>query len=102
MAVMSVISVATLATEPPGATNIWSLMEGWGNAWVWENLTIRGEASWLAEAIKDSSLVAATDGSYMKDTYPDVTAAAFIFECSRGRGSLWGSFKEKVARCLQL
>jgi hypothetical protein len=49
---------------------------------------------WLADAIADNSLVAVTNGSYMKEIYPHINSAAFIFECSKGRGHLWGSFVE--------
>jgi hypothetical protein len=59
---------------------------------MWDNLAIKGDISWLAESIADNSLVAVTDGSYMKDTYPQLNLAAFVFECTRGRGHLWGSF----------
>jgi hypothetical protein len=30
----------------------------------------------------------------MKDTYPHLNLAAFIFKCANGRGQLWGSFVE--------
>ncbi len=79
-------------SAPP--TDFWSVVEGWGNTWMWENLTIKGDVSWLAEAIADNSLVVVTDGSYMKDMYPHLNSAAFIFECIKGRGHLWGSFIE--------
>jgi hypothetical protein len=72
----------------------WSVVKGWGNTWIWDNLTIKGDVSWLAESIADNFLVAVTDGSYMKDTYPQLNLAAFIFECTKGRGCLWGSFVE--------
>jgi hypothetical protein len=38
--------------------------------------------------------VAVTDGSYMKEMYPNLNSAAFIFERSKGRGRLVGSFTE--------
>ncbi len=59
-----------------------------------ENLFIQGEVTWLAVAIADNSLVAVTDGSYMKEIYPHINLAAFVFECSKGRGHLRGSFVE--------
>ncbi len=61
---------------------------------MWDNLTIRGETLWLAEAIADNTLIVVTDGSYMKETYPHINSAAFVLECSKGRGRLWGSFVE--------
>ena len=30
----------------------------------------------------------------MKDTHPTLNSVAFIFECTKGRGRLWGSFAE--------
>jgi hypothetical protein len=39
--------------------------------------------------------MAVTDGSFMEDLFPDVCSAAFILECSRGRGTITGSFTER-------
>ena len=39
--------------------------------------------------------MAVTDGSYMADIMPDACSAAFILECSQGRGSITGSFVER-------
>ena len=55
---------------------------------------IRGDTSWLEEAIAANSLMAVTDGSYVKEIYPHINSAAFVFECTQGRGRLWGSFVE--------
>jgi hypothetical protein len=48
----------------------------------------------VAQAIQDELLVAVTDGSYIKQLYPNVCSAAFILECRKGRGRIVGSFKE--------
>jgi hypothetical protein len=63
---------------------------------MWDNLLIRGEVSWLVELIADNSLVVVTNGSYMKEVYPNINSAAFIFECTKGRVWLWGSFVEHI------
>jgi len=55
---------------------------------------ITGDIEWMAEAIRENTLVAVTDGSYMEDRYHFLNSAAFIFECSRGSGRLMGSFIE--------
>ena len=34
----------------------------------------------------------------MKELYPDILLAAFVIECFRGRGRIWGSFPE-VSQC---
>ncbi len=94
LAVYSVISSAAETPTPAAPTDFWSVVEGWGNTWMWDNLIIRGDVTWLAEPIADNSLVVVTDGSYMKYTYPHLNSAAFIFECTKSRGHLWGSFVE--------
>ncbi len=88
------ISSAAGPPTPAAPTDFWSVVEGWGNTWMWDNLIIRGDVTWLAESIADNSLVAVTDGSYMKDMYPRLNSAAFVFECTKGRRHLWGSFVE--------
>ncbi len=94
LAVYSVISSAAGPPTPAAPTDFWSVVKGWGNTWMWDNLIIRGDVTWFTESIADNSLVAVTDGSYMKDTYPHLNSAAFVFECTKGRGRLWGSFVE--------
>ena len=41
--------------------------------------------------------MAVTDGSYIRELFPDVCAAAFVLECSRGRGTVVGSFDKQSA-----
>jgi hypothetical protein len=94
LVVYSILSIATgpHSSEPP--VNFWNVVEEWGKTWMWENLTIQEDATWLAAAIADISLVVVTNGSYMKEIYPHIKSAAIVFECSKGRGRLWGSFVE--------
>jgi hypothetical protein len=72
------------------------VIETWGNMWLWENPIIRGEMLWLGKSIADNSFVVLMDGSFMKDTYPQINLAASIFECTKGRRHLWGSFVENT------
>ena len=94
LAVIGVQSTSTPVPDLMPATSIWEIVQSWGQTWLWENIQISGDFTWLAEAIVDNSLVAVTDGSYMKEMYPNLNSAAFIFECSKGRGRLVGSFTE--------
>ena len=94
LAVYSILTTAVAAPTPQPPSNLWTAIEEWGETWLWNNLTIRGDTSWLEEAIADNSLMAVTDGSYIKEIYPHINSAAFVFECSKGRGRLWGSFVE--------
>jgi hypothetical protein len=65
-----------------------------GQTWIWEDLTVTGGTDWFAQAIANNSLVAVTDGSYIKEHYPKLCAAAFVLECTKGRGRLIGAFAE--------
>ena len=35
-----------------------------------------------------------TDGSYMRDLYPQIHSAALVLKCTKGRGRVWCSFPE--------
>ena len=48
----------------------------------------------MEAAINDCSLMAVTDGSYIRELYPDLCLVAFIIECTKGRGRIVGSFTE--------
>ena len=61
---------------------------------MWENLEWVGDDHWIADAIEDGTLIAVTDGSYMKDLYPNIHSAALVLECTKSRGRLWCSFPE--------
>jgi hypothetical protein len=63
---------------------------------MWEQLHIVGNNHWIQDSIQAEECIAVTDGSYMKDLYPNLNSAAFIFECSKGRGRLIGSLVEKT------
>jgi hypothetical protein len=49
---------------------------------------------WVAQSISKNSLVALTDGSYIKEHYPDLCSAAFVLKCTQGCGSAIGGFPE--------
>ena len=61
---------------------------------MWEELTLIGEVGWLLASIAAGTCIAVTDGSYMREIYPDLGAAAFVVECTKGRGRILGSFPE--------
>ncbi len=63
---------------------------------MWDSLHISGNTSWLEAAIAENTCMAVMDGSYMKEVYPSLNSAAFVFECTRGRGRIVGSFVEKT------
>ena len=96
---LAVKSISSHAPRPPTQatpSTFWEVIRGWGNTWMWDNLAITGNLDWVAASIADSSCVAVTDGSYMKELHPYLNSAAFVLECSKGRGRLMGSFVEQT------
>ncbi len=59
-------------------------------------MTVHGGVEWLEHAISEGLLVAVTDGSYICELFPNLCSAAFILECSKGRGRVYGLFLESL------
>ncbi len=80
--------------RPPAQnhTDFRAVLADWGGTWMWEHTTLVGQPSWIAMAIRNNTLMAATDGSYMRHLAQDSCAAAFVLECSRGSGKFTGVF----------
>ena len=93
-AVMALVSHTAPAPTHPTPNSFWDVLREWGCCWMWEHLQMVGEDDWMQESIADSSCVAVTDGSYIKQVHPELCATAFIIECSKGRGRMIGSFAE--------
>jgi hypothetical protein len=53
-------------------------------------------ATWISKSITNSTLVAVTDGSYIRELFPNLCSAAFVLECSAGHGRIVGSFLESL------
>ncbi len=83
---MKVCSVASPPIRPILPSDFLDVLRGWGKTWIWEDLKVTGGTDWVAQAIADNSLVAVTDRSYIKEHYPDLCSAAFVLECTQGRG----------------
>jgi hypothetical protein len=89
-----VCSIAPPPIRPTPPTNFMDVLHGWGQTWIWDDLTVTGGTDWFAQAIANNSLVAVTDGSYIKEHYPELCATAFVLECTKGQGRLAGAFAE--------
>jgi hypothetical protein len=59
-------------------------------------MAVHGGFEWVEHAILEGPLVAVTDGSYIGEQYPNLCSAAFILECSKGRGRVYGLFSEAL------
>ncbi len=92
--VFGITSTARETQDTAKPTTFLEVLREWGCSWLWETMTIVGGMEWIAQAITAGSLVAVTDGSYIRQLYPHLCSAAFILECSYARGRLVGLFKE--------
>jgi hypothetical protein len=72
------------------------VLHSWGNTWLWDNLSIVGGFDWLHQAIRDRTLAAVMDSSYIRELYPNLFSAAFVIKCTKGRGLLMGSFLDAL------
>jgi hypothetical protein len=59
-------------------------------------MSITGRVTWLEKSIADSTLGAVTDGSYIRELFPNLHSAAFVLECSKGQERIIGAFLEVI------
>ncbi len=88
--------MAPAAIPPSIPQMLLEVLQSWGNTWLWDNILIMGGFNWLHKAIRDGTLVAVTDGLYIRELYPNLCLARFVVECAKGRGRLIGSFLEAL------
>ena len=94
-AVVAVDSTATMAEPRQAPVTLLEVLEEWECRWIWDSLSLAGNEDWLLETIEEGTCVAVTDGSYIRELFPDVCSAAFVLECLRGRDTIVGSFEEQ-------
>ena len=82
------------------AETVLKVLIEWGSTWMWESLHLIGDDHWLENSIAAGTCMAATDGSYIKEYYPNICSAAYIIECTEDEGRIMGSFPEQtMAAC---
>jgi hypothetical protein len=94
---MKVCSVVSPPIRPVPPANFLDILRGWGQTWIWDDLKVTRGTDWVAQSISKYSLVAVTDGSYIKEDYPNLCSAAFVLECMQGRSRAIGTFLEASA-----
>jgi hypothetical protein len=65
---------------PPSQTTpstFWEVIRGWGNTWMWDNLSIMGDLDWTAVSIADNSCVAIS------------TPLHLFWSAPKAEGGLW-------------
>jgi hypothetical protein len=90
------LSMATIALQDPTPRTFVNILKLWCNTWIWEHMTVHGRNEWLKHTILEGLLVAVTDGSYIRELFPNLCSAAFILECSKGHGRVYGTFLEAL------
>ena len=91
------LSTAPAASSPQAPCTFIEVLKSWGNTWLRDNLTVSGGVDWIRQAIANETLVAVTDGSYIRELYPDLCSAACVLECSKGLGRVYGLFLERLS-----
>ena len=66
--------------------DILGVLRSWGGLWMWEDLTLIGDVVWLLDTIEEWRYIAVTNGLFMRNLFPYLGAAAFVLECTKGRG----------------
>jgi hypothetical protein len=95
------VKVLVVGGEPDAVTipeSFLDILREWGNTWMWKSLRLVGDDDWLVDAIREGTCIAVTDGSYIRELYPDLCSCAFVLECTKGRGRIFGSFPEQSKR----
>ena len=97
---VAIVSTADPPRPKEMPETILEVLDEWGSTWMWKALRLIGDDHWLEESIAAGTCVAVTDGSYIKEYYPNICSAAFVIECTEGRGKIIGSFPEQtMAAC---
>ena len=79
-----------LCTRPVQApTSFLNILQLWGNTWQWKHLQVTGGTSWIHVSIADGSLVAVTDGLYIREIYPNHAPPRLSWNAPRGEGKSW-------------
>ena len=50
--------------------------------WLWDNIQVDGDGSWLPDAIRNGTITLVCDGSYQPTLSHDRGGAAWILECN--------------------
>jgi hypothetical protein len=78
----AVVCYADEAPKTPQPPTFWEVLCKWQREWIWENLQWIGDDRWITCAmIEEGSCMAVTDGSYMRDLYPQIHSVALLFCC---------------------
>jgi hypothetical protein len=88
-----------LAKVPEETTNFWRFLYNWGGTWMWEGIdedkTTKENVTWIAEGMRNNTLIWVTDGSYNRKKAKEFSGAGWIIFCTKTGLRLTGTFWEK-------
>ena len=91
---MTITSISPSSPPLDPSDCLLDVLRRWDCLWMWQSLRFIGDGNWLEESIAAGTCMAVTDGSHIRELYPGLFSAAFIFEYSDGRGLIVGSLPE--------
>jgi hypothetical protein len=94
--VFHITSTVCKAPTAPISNSFLAVLSKWGCAWLWEHMRVEGGTKWISEAIQDGSLIAVTDGSYIRQLHLNLCLAAFVPECMKGHRKIIRSFSKST------
>ena len=63
---------------------------------MWEDIeNTSSDMRWVVDALVDGTGIMVTDGSYVREMYPDISGAGWILFCTRTGNKISGSFWEQ-------
>jgi hypothetical protein len=93
--VKALCSYAQPAPSTPILTTFWDVLISWGHTWMWDNMQIVGDTTWINDAIRANTGIAVADGSYIRELTTEACATAFFFENADRSCKLVGAFPER-------
>ena len=83
--------------EEEASKDLREYLKAWGGDWMWRDLRISEDPSWVAESLTKGTLVCVTDGSYNKNIDPEICSAGWIIQCRESGKRIIGTVLERSA-----
>ena len=82
-------------SEPKGKSSFLEHLKSFGGTWMWKDLRMEADPSWVAESLKNGTLVCVTDGSFNRSVDPDICSAGWIIQCRETEKRIVGTVLER-------